>query len=136
MAKSSTPPRSRPRWATYARGAQKQRGVKNSTEQKFYDEHLVPMLQDQSARAVWYERWSWTLTEKTPGGLPGLRYTPDFVVILASGELRAYEVKGVGNARRQDLNRVKLFADLIPIRIFVATQLTKKNGGGFKIAEY
>ena len=125
------------RWTMFARARKpKPRGVMNGTEKKFYESHLVPLLQSQSACAVWYEQWSWTLTTKTPGGLPGTRYMPDFVVLRADGELDVYEVKGSGNARRQDLNRVKQFADLFPLRVYVATLQTKRQGGGFKIEEY
>lgn len=108
----------------------------NSTESQFHEQVIVPMLDAGEALEVWYERWSWTLTAKTPEGKPGIRYTPDFVVMLESGELVIYEVKGSGNARRQDLNRVKLFSDLYPMRVYVATQRTKRDGGGFMVEEY
>ena len=118
------------------RGKLKQRGVMNSTERKFYEQQIMTRVAAGEIVAWWYEGYAFRLTEKTPSGKPGIRYTPDFVVMLATGELVVYEIKGVGNARRQDLNRVKLFADLFPFRVFVATQLRKKDGGGFKIEEY
>ena len=118
------------------KGQRKTRGVLNSTERKFLEGHIAPLMLSGEAVAWWYERWTWALTESTPGGLPGIRYTPDFIVLMASGELVAYEVKGTGNARRQDLNRTKLFADLFPLRCFVATAQTQKDGGGFAVCEY
>lgn len=118
------------------KGKRKTRGVLNSTERKFLAQHIEPLMLAGDAVAWWYEKWTWALTECTPGGLRGIRYTPDFVVLMASGDLVVYEVKGTSNARRQDLNRTKLFADLFPLRCFVATEKTKANGGGFSVCEY
>ena len=120
----------------YARGKRKQRGVMNSTERKFRDEVLLPRVDSGRVVMWWYEKWTWVLTEKTPSGKPGIRYTPDFVCLLDSGELIVFEVKGQGNAQRQDLNRVKVFADNYPLRVYVATLQRVKDGGGFKIEEY
>ena len=122
--------------STYARGARKERGVMNKTEQEFFASHISPRRISGDIVEHWYEVWTWRLTEKTPGGKPGIRYTPDFVVMLKGGLLEAYEVKGTGIATTADLNRVKLAADKLPIPFFVATKQTKKQGGGFKIEEY
>jgi len=128
-------------WRTRPFGKRKQRGVMNSTEEKFLEQYIKPRVDEGKVSDWWYEAWSWKLTEKTPGGngsksKPGIRYTPDFVCMLASGELVLFEVKGTGNARIQDLNRVKLFADKFPLRIYVATQRRVKDGGGFHVVEY
>ncbi len=128
-------------WNTHAHGKRKVRGVMNGTENKFFEQYIFPRLQDGDVLEWWYEKWSWTLTERTPSkpgspARPGTRYTPDFVCLLKSGEIVVYEVKGVGNARLQDLNRVKLFSDKFPIRTYVATLLRKKDGGGFNLEEY
>ena len=119
----------------YARGKRKERGKMNSTEEKFLAEILEPQVAEGRVVQWWYEKWTWALTEATPKGRPGIRYTPDFVALLDDGLLIVFEVKGTGNARRQDLNRAKLFADLFPLRIFLATQRAVKNGGGFLIEE-
>lgn len=123
-------------WSTYAHGDRKVRGVMNKTEAEFFADYISPRRIAGEIIESWYETWSWRLTEKTPDGKPGIRYTPDFVVMLKSGQLVAYEVKGTGIATRADLNRVKLAAEKIPIRFFVAWKQTKKAGGGFKIEEY
>ncbi len=120
----------------YASGARKPKGQMNRTEKRFFESFIAPMLNDGTAVASWYEAWAFTLTQTTPEGKPGIRYTPDFVVQLAGGELRVYEVKGCGNARRESLNRTKLFASSFPLRTFLATQQAKKHGGGFKLEEY
>ena len=120
----------------YARGRRKERGVMNRTERKFHETIIQPTIDAGRVVQCWYEKWTWQLTEKTPGGKPGIRYTPDFVCLMASGLLVVYEVKGTGNARREALNRTKLFADIYPMRTYVATQQRVKDGGGFKIEEY
>ena len=133
---TNLPGASKPHWSTYARGKRKVRGVMNKTEEEFFADHISPRRIAGEIVETWYEIWSWRLTEKTPDGKPGIRYTPDFVVMLKGGQLVAYEVKGTGIATRADLNRVKLAAHTIPIQFFVATKQTKKQGGGFKIEEY
>ncbi|NHT75906.1 DUF1064 domain-containing protein [Rhizobiaceae bacterium CRRU44] len=58
-------------------------------------------------------------------------YTPDFAVMLSSGQLEMHEVKGFW----QDDARVKIkvAADLYPFRFIAAMPLRKKDGGGWKI---
>lgn len=61
-------------------------------------------------------------------------YTPDFAVMLASGALEAHEVKGFwqDDARA----KIKIAAEMYPLR-FVAVQLQpKKAGGGWNIEEF
>ncbi len=124
------------RWTTYAKGSRKQRqGVMNKTEAKFLAEVIEPRQQAGKVVAWWFEDWSFRLTAATPGGKPGIRYTPDFVCLLADGTLVVFEVKG-GHAWQAGMNRTKLFGEKFPLRIFVATVRTKKDGGGFKIEEY
>ncbi len=124
----------RPHWTTFARGVKKERGIPNKTECAFLVEYIQPMLDSGEAVHCWYEAWSFKLTETTPEGKPGIRYTPDFVVFFDSGNIDIYEVKGY--ATNEALNRVKMFADKYPFKIFVATKQTKKNGGKFLIEEY
>ena len=130
---ADSPPR---HWTTYAKGARKQRGEMNQTEQKFRDEWIMPQVADESIAWWAYEAIQFKLTEKTPGSKPGIRYTPDFVVMDHSGIFHIYEVKGTGPATRESLNRLKLLADKFPFRCFLATRQTKKDGGGFRIEEY
>lgn len=61
-------------------------------------------------------------------------YTPDFAVMLAGGALEAHEVKGFwqDDARA----KIKIAADMYPLR-FVAVQVVpKKAGGGWKLEEF
>ncbi|MDO8033600.1 DUF1064 domain-containing protein [Janthinobacterium sp. SUN128] len=61
-------------------------------------------------------------------------YTPDFAVQLADGALEAHEVKG----HWQDDARVKIkiAADMYPMRFFAIQALPKKAGGGWKVEEF
>ena len=61
-------------------------------------------------------------------------YTPDFAVMLADGVLEMHEVKGFwqDDARA----KIKIAADLYPIR-FVAVRIkAKKAGGGWTVEEF
>lgn len=61
-------------------------------------------------------------------------YTPDFAVMLAGGALEAHEVKGhwQDDARA----KIKIAADMYPLK-FVAVQVKpKKDGGGWKLEEF
>ena len=83
----------------------------NRTETKCLNEVIEPMVLAAEAAGWWYEAVTFRLTDSTPDGKPGIRYTPDFLVRLKLGELIFYEVKGAGNATRANLNRVKVAAD-------------------------
>jgi hypothetical protein len=58
-------------------------------------------------------------------------YTPDFAVMLADGALEMHEVKGFwtddGRAK------IKIAADLFPMRFIAVRVQSKKNGGGWEI---
>lgn len=61
-------------------------------------------------------------------------YTPDFAVMLANGALEAHEVKGFwtddGRAK------IKIAADMYPLRFVAVQQVPRKNGGGWKTEEF
>lgn len=61
-------------------------------------------------------------------------YTPDFAVMLATGEMELHEVKGfwTDDARV----KTKVAADQYPFRIIVVTVKPKKAGGGWNIEEF
>jgi hypothetical protein len=61
-------------------------------------------------------------------------YTPDFTVMLADGTLEAHEVKGhwQDDARA----KIKIAADLYPLRFIAVQPLPKKVGGGWKIEDF
>jgi hypothetical protein len=58
-------------------------------------------------------------------------YTPDFAVMLESGQLEMHEVKGFwqDDARA----KIKIAADLYPFRFLAAKPKSKKDGGGWEI---
>jgi hypothetical protein len=129
-------PESRRHWSSYIRGTRKERGVMNKTETEFAETVLDIRLAAGEITQYWYEAVTLKLTDKTPGGRRGIRYTADFMVWLDGGGIELFEVKGTGVSTTADLNRVKLAADKYPFRFFVATKQTKADGGGFKIEEY
>ena len=61
-------------------------------------------------------------------------YTPDFAVMLASGQLEAHEVKGFwqDDARA----KIKIAADMYPLQFIAVQKELKKNGGGWKTEEF
>lgn len=61
-------------------------------------------------------------------------YTPDFAVMLASGALEAHEVKGhwEDDARA----KIKIAADMYPLRFIAVQALPKKAGGGWRTEEF
>jgi hypothetical protein len=61
-------------------------------------------------------------------------YTPDFAVMLANGELELHEVKGFW----QDDARVKIkiAADLYPMRFIAVRAKLKKEGGGWVVENF
>lgn len=61
-------------------------------------------------------------------------YTPDFAVMLADGALEAHEVKGLwqDDARA----KIKIAADLYPLRFVAIQARPKKDGGGWKVEEF
>lgn len=61
-------------------------------------------------------------------------YTPDFAVMLADGLLEAHEVKGfwVDDARA----KIKIAADLYPVRFMAVTKQSKKAGGGWNVEDF
>ena len=60
------------------------------------------------------------------------RYTPDFVVLLASGELEVHETKG-GFIREDGWLKLKIAAGMFPLRFLLCQKLAKKDGGGWKV---
>lgn len=61
-------------------------------------------------------------------------YTPDFAVMLADGSLEAHEVKGhwEDDARA----KIKIAADMYPLRFIAIQRQSGKAGGDWKIEEF
>jgi len=61
-------------------------------------------------------------------------YTPDFAVQLADGALEAHEVKGYWQEDARA--KIKIAADMYPLRFIAVQALPKKAGGGWKVEEF
>lgn len=61
-------------------------------------------------------------------------YSPDFAVMLADGALEMHEVKGywLDDARA----KIKIAADLYPMRFIAIRVLPKKDGGSWAVEEF
>lgn len=61
-------------------------------------------------------------------------FSPDFFVLLANGQLEAHEVKGhwMDDARV----KIKIAADMYPMRFIAVKVKAKKDGGGWAIEEF
>lgn len=64
-------------------------------------------------------------------------YTPDFCVLMADGALEMHEVKGAKGIFMDDAKvKVKVAAEMYPVRFFVAFPVPKSKGGGWEWQEY
>ncbi|UQV48123.1 DUF1064 domain-containing protein [Janthinobacterium lividum] len=61
-------------------------------------------------------------------------YTPDFAVLLVGGALEAHEVKG--HWQEDARAKIKIAADMYPLRFVAVQALPKKSGGGWKVEEF
>lgn len=61
-------------------------------------------------------------------------YTPDFAVLTSEGYLEAHEVKGFW---RDDARvKIKIAAEMYPIRFVAVKAEAKKRGGGWKMEDF
>ncbi len=106
--------------ATFALGRLKT-GQMNKTEAE-YD--IVLDTRRHLGEVVWYkfEGVKLRLADNT-------FYTPDFAVMLTSGEMQLHEVKGhwQDDARA----KIKIAADLYPFEFIAVRKRAKRDGGGF-----
>jgi hypothetical protein len=101
-------------------------GAMNKTEQAY----AATLAERQHAGEVaWYkfEGMKFRLADNT-------FYTPDFAVMLTDGALEMHEVKGYwqDDARA----KIKIAADLYPMRFVAIQAKPKKDGGGWKVEEF
>jgi hypothetical protein len=97
-------------------------GTMNKTEARYEEEVLKPAL--HAGEIAWYrfEGFKLRLADKT-------FYTPDFAVMLASGEIECHEVKGFW---RDDARvKIKIAADQYPFRFIAVSVRPQKVGGGW-----
>lgn len=101
-------------------------GQMNKTEAA-YAQHLE--LRKRAGEVAWYrfEGIKLRLADST-------FYTPDFAVMLSSGEMELHEVKGfwTDDARV----KTKVAADQYPFRIIAVKAKAKKAGGGWSVEEF
>lgn len=101
-------------------------GQMNKTEEA-YSRHLEALK--HAGQVLWYkfEGMKFRLADNT-------FLTPDFMVLLENGELEAHEIKGhwVEDARV----KIKVAADMYPLRFIAIKDESKKNGGNWKIEEF
>lgn len=102
-------------------------GQKNKTEQAYELEVLKPAMQDGSVRWYRFEGVKLRLADNT-------FYTPDYCVMRSDGTMEMHEVKGFW----QDDARVKIkvAADMYPLKFIAVKRQAKKNGGGWSIEEF
>lgn len=108
----------------YALGRMKA-GKMNKTETA-YAEHLK--LMQAAGEILWwrFEGMKFKLADNT-------FYTPDFTVLCADGTLEAHEVKGY---MLEDANvKVKVAAEMYPLRFIIVRVKPKKDGGGWRFSE-
>lgn len=105
----------------YALGRLKD-GAMNKTEAA-YESYLKTLL--MAGELLWYkfEGMKFRLADNT-------FYTPDFIVMLADGQIEAREVKGFW----QDDARVKIkvAAEMYPLKFVAVKVRAKKDGGGWE----
>ena len=98
-------------------------GQRNKTEQA-YEDYLSARQVTGSILWFKFEGVKLRLADNT-------FYTPDFSVMLASGQMEMHEVKGFwqDDARA----KIKIAAELYPFRFLAAKPRAKKAGGGWEI---
>jgi hypothetical protein len=101
-------------------------GAMNQTERE-YDELLDG--RKHHGEIAWYkfEGLKLRLADNT-------FYTPDFAVMLSTGEMECHEVKGFwqDDARA----KIKIAADMYPFRFIAVKKAPKRDGGGFTVEEF
>jgi hypothetical protein len=101
-------------------------GAMNKTEQAYA---ATLELRRTAGEIVWFkfEGIKFRLADNT-------FYTPDFAVMLAGGALEVHEVKGFwqDDARA----KIKIAADMYPLRFVAVQALPKKAGGGWQMENF
>ncbi|MEG0923346.1 MAG: DUF1064 domain-containing protein [Comamonas sp.] len=115
------PARPDPKAAMYAKGRLKS-GQMNGTEEA-YHQHLAERLHVGEIAWFKFEGMTFKLADDT-------RYTPDFAVMLADGQMEIHEVKGfwTDDARV----KIKVAAALFPFEFIAIKKKAKKDGGGWE----
>lgn len=101
-------------------------GEMNKTEAAYAATVLEP--RKQAGEILWYgfESMTFKLADDT-------RYTPDFPVLLANGEMEMHETKVKAIFQDDAKVKIKVAAKMFPFRFILAFQRPKKDGGGFEM---
>jgi len=101
-------------------------GAMNKTEQAYA---ATLDARRQAGEVAWFkfEGMKFRLADNT-------FYTPDFAVMLADGAMEMHEVKGYwqDDARA----KIKIAADMYPMRFLAIQAKPKKEGGGWAMEEF
>lgn len=102
------------------------RGEMNQTERR-YDAELS--LRKFAGEVLWhkFEGLKLRLGDNT-------FYTPDFAVLVKSGQIECHEVKG--HWEEDARAKIKIAAAQFPFRFIAVTARKKKDGGGWLIEEF
>ena len=102
-------------------------GQKNKTEQAYELEVLKPAMQNGSISWYRFEGVKLRLADNT-------FYTPDYCVMRSDGTMEMHEVKGFW---QEDARvKIKVAADMYPLKFIAVKRQAKKNGGGWSIEEF
>jgi len=98
-------------------------GAMNRTEAA-YDAYLA---QQQIAGAILWRKFEGIKLRLADSTF----YTPDFAVMLADGALECHEVKGFWGD--DDRAKIKIAADMYPLRFIAVRAKPKRDGGGWDV---
>lgn len=104
-------------------------GQMNKTEQAYGD---ALEMRRHAGEVLWYrfEGLKLRLADNT-------FYTPDYAVMLASGQIECHEVKGSPGIFTDDAKvKVKVAAEMYPFAFVVAYPIAKNRGGGWEFHRY
>lgn len=101
-------------------------GVMNAAEAGYFA-HLEERKQNGEVLYIKFEGITFKLAK-------GCTYTPDFVVMLANGQVELHEFKGhwIGDARA----KIKVAAAMFPFQFIAVRAEAKCRGGGFIYEEF
>lgn len=104
-------------------------GERNKTELA-YEEVLKALQRDGQIAWFKFEGVKLRLADNT-------FYTPDFAVMLDSGQMEMHEVKGARSIFADDAKvKVKVAAETYPFPFVVAFPIPKSRGGGWEFDRY
>ena len=101
-------------------------GERNKTEAA-YESHLKLLMLAGEIAWFKFEGLKFRLADNT-------FYTPDFIVMMTSGQIEVHEVKGFWQDDAKV--KIKVAAALFPFKFLAVKAKTKKEGGGWCLEEF